>query len=44
MELKDRAKKYAEYIKHNFVPDIDDKLTEDIAKRYPSPTKAKKAK
>lgn len=43
-ELKDRQKKYSEYIKHNFAPDPDEELVEERLKRKAPPIKRKKAK
>lgn len=42
--LKDRGKKYSEYIRHNFVPESDQKLVEELNKRIGQPIKRKKPK
>lgn len=42
--LKDNQKKYGEYVRHNFQPEPDDKLAEEISKRTAPPPPRKKAK
>jgi len=42
--LKEREKKYCEYIKQNFTPDSDEKLIEELAKRQSKSIPKKKAK
>lgn len=44
IDLKDKSRKYSEYIRQNVVPEVDDKLAEEIAKRQPEPVKRKKPK